>query len=208
MARDLSAQLDALIASGHCRSIPVLDITLGDGTLLFYGTQPVVANGHSYLAKLNPPDAFSMSLDLEGDRVQVEIENIERTLGQTIANSSVVMDRAAAMLGMVFVDSVGNKYYDAKMPGELTGAQVDREKVPFSLISTLDAAGDINAVSVGDAFPFAEPLPVSLRTDPNDNLPRLPGGGTGGGGPRVDPFDPTGGGINRHLPLERPDIGN
>ena len=105
MPHVLEAELQELIDSGSYSRVPVIDITLGDGTTLEFGREAITVDGRTYLARLRPSGALSLSLTAEVDRKEIEAHNLDKTLGQTVTGATNKLDGARATLGVVYVNT-------------------------------------------------------------------------------------------------------
>lgn len=197
MGRDhIPAGLQALIATGHFTRHTTIDITLTDGTQLFFSTieKDVVVDGvpRSYLARLVPGSigSLDMSLTLDMDQLEFAASNVNQQLGRTLTGATRRLDGALAVKGQLFInnDDPEEYYYDPQVPGELQAGDVTDEKVTFSFISEIDAV-IVSGRLISEEFPTVaatSPNPIGPGTVPV--IPPRPG--TGGLPGRYDPVDP------------------
>lgn len=131
-----------------------------------------------------------MSLDIEVDGLDFAVANVDMVVGRTLTGAERKLDGAEAIVGILFIDptlALSQAIWDAKIPGEITTAGVQDEKVSFNLISSVDGVV-VAGRTIADEFQWQEPV---------SNVPTGPGGGPGPGGGGPGPGGgggPTGGG--------------
>jgi hypothetical protein len=178
----LSAELLALINSGHAEDHTCVVITLGDATILRFSTAKLSVGADAFLGNLGPSDGLKMSLTVAIDRTGLKAQNVDKILGQQITSVSNALEGATAVLGIAFrnQDGSGPWYYDEKMPGDLLTGAVDEQWVEFSFVGDIYGA-QVVGETVASVFPYQDATPIENLVDPND----LPGGGDDGDiGPR------------------------
>lgn len=174
MPRDhLSADLLALINSGHAEDHTCVVITLGDGTILRFSTAALTIGADTFLANLGASDGLKMSLTVAIDRLGLKAQNVDTILGQQITSVSNALEGATAVLGIAFrkQDGSGPWYYDEKMPGDLLTGAVDETWVELPFVGDIYGA-QVVGETVGSVFPYQDVIPIESRVDPND----IPGG--------------------------------
>ncbi|MBD0372783.1 MAG: hypothetical protein ICV60_18205 [Pyrinomonadaceae bacterium] len=200
--RGLSNEIKALLARGRGYGThSVLDITLSDGTPLHWATAKLMLNGVQYLAKLHELETLKLTgcMTDEVESIPLSVDNVDQTLGTTIASDVNLLDGATGVLGIVFIDeeidgfiesNIPLAYYDQKLEGDIENAALDDKAKPpvvtFLLVNSLDSVV-IMGKTVLELFPALTPAPPSERPPfPIDLPPTRPGGGGGG----VDPSEP------------------
>src|SRR5882724_1461215 len=128
--RDLDPALQALLDSGTCEEHTTIVITLGDGTLLRFATAELLIDGHTFKANLKASDVLSMSLTKAIDSMVLRVQNVDMVFGQQLTGITNALNGATAMLGIVFIDKLGNQYYDEKVPGDIIAGAVDETVDP------------------------------------------------------------------------------
>lgn len=179
----LSADLLALINSGHAEDHTCVVITLGDGTILRFSSAALTIGPDTFLPNLGASDGLKMSLTVAIDRMGLKAQNVDTILGQQITSVSNALEGATAVLGIAFrnADGSGPWYYDEKMPGDLLSGAVDEQWVEFSFVGDIYGA-QVVGETVASVFPYQDVTPIENRRDPND----LPGdGGDPIGGDRM-----------------------
>jgi hypothetical protein len=203
--RGLSDEIKALLARGRGYGTQtVLDITLSDGTHLHWATAKLLLNGVQYLAKLHETETLKLTgcMTEEIESIPLSVDNVDQTLGTTIAGDVNLLNGATGVMGTVFIDyeiedfldsNIPLAYYDQKLEGDIENAVVDDKVNPpvvtFLLVNDLDSV-IIMGKTVLEVFPALTQAPPSERPAfPITPLPP-PRGGDGGG----SDVDPIGGG--------------
>ncbi len=177
--RELRPALEALIATGNYGMHTTHDIRLTDGTMIYLSSGEILVNNidknQQYLALLDEVQALLMSLDVEFDMQQFDINNVNMVIGQTLTGAIRQLDGARSIVGAIFIDTTkpylsANFFWDARMPCELTNGEVADEKVDFTATSVVDAV-TISGRLITEEFPWQEPVNIAPEFDPNDLNP-------------------------------------
>ena len=184
MGRDTSAFQDIL---QRCKRIRVIDLTLGDGTPLHYGSGDITLGLIQYNAGLVESDPLKISLTDAADYVTLRLSNLDRELGRLVTGETDALERAEVAYGIVVIDPItGDTFYDQMFFGEVQTAPVDETQQPPAVV--LDVASDVEAAPpvqgrlVSEVFAFIGAGPAQLTGDPNDLAPPSGGGSASGGG--------------------------
>ncbi|HEX8653114.1 MAG TPA: hypothetical protein VF708_20015 [Pyrinomonadaceae bacterium] len=127
-----------------------IDITWGgSGTntlvgvnVIYLGAKGVTVEGRQYLPKLRPTDVLKFTASEIVDRLPVEVSNVDKVMGITVASQVSVLDGALGIVGVVHGNTrTGENFYTVKMPGEIMNAVVNEadSTVTFVVVSDTEA---------------------------------------------------------------------
>lgn len=102
MPQTFSAGLQALLASGYWRWHPFIEITLSNGTTLYYSTVGVTVAGRTYVNKLLKMNGGKISATKSVDRLSLTIDGT--VPGDASGIVLPYLQKARALVGSLYVD--------------------------------------------------------------------------------------------------------
>lgn len=148
MGRTLSANLQAIFASGNYARRDALDIYRANNIPLHLSRGAVTRNSIVYDNYIRSVDDLSSSMEQSIDRISITCQNVNSILGFDVASDLRLLDYAIARYGKIY-QSYRNPALIEDIPlvfaGVVANAEADEQNVKFELIVDYESMGAIIA---------------------------------------------------------------
>lgn len=141
MGRTIISGLQPLLDMASCRTDTTLDLILADTSELHFATDTFTANGNDYVGDLRAGGEIKQTISSSPDRLQVAIQNIDKSIGGIVAAEDLV--NAEAIVGRYYRDPAGvlTAKWIELFRGRAIPLTIDEIGVALEIINDLAAAG-------------------------------------------------------------------
>lgn len=149
MSAEFSPELTALLASGWCKSYPLLEVLPNGGaSWLYLSSAPIVFGPDVYDAKLVEVGRLHYSLYRAADGIGMSAQNVDKQLGLTLLQTESALDRAPAVYYRLYrhIRDASVQFKVTKLSGQIMSAKAGEKLVTFKVVSDVYACGEVGAV--------------------------------------------------------------
>ena len=141
MPRTISSGLSTLLNRRSCNTQTTLDIYPKTGSNFYFATDKVTIGGHEYAPHLIRTDVIRQSILAPTDRVRVQIQNIDKSIGGVVMAETLV--RAEAVVGRLYrnEENLAEAEWVELFRGEIVPVEVNETVAVLEVVSDLVAAG-------------------------------------------------------------------